>query len=48
MDAGDMIVTAHHSKTQGWRAATALVLLCDRSAVTTTTTMCTKKVLREA
>jgi hypothetical protein len=46
MDAGEMIVTAHHSKTQHLGAAAALVLLCDCSAVTTT--MCTKKVLREA
>jgi hypothetical protein len=43
----EMIVTAHYSETQRWGAASALVLSCGLP-ILTTTTMCTKKVLREA
>jgi hypothetical protein len=42
-----MIVTAHHTKTQRWGAASAFMLSCGLP-ILTTTTMCTKKVLREA
>jgi hypothetical protein len=42
----EMFVTAHHSKMQRWGAASTLVLACGLPILTTT--MCTKKVLREA